>query len=184
MEFCTTILKDISHPLTDLDSVEISTIYGVPIDLFLCCCCYMECRSLKNPNAPSIRINRSPYGILHNDPKGYSTSTDGVRYLIFYFKDQRNSRAILDTAEHKYLYTININRQMQAKTKPIHIYRLEIHACRNKPLAFISKHCFNMKYCEYYQHRTQAHFACVTVTMAMRSTFFIFWTKGHKTVEI
>ena len=35
MEFCTTILKDISHPLTDLNSVEISTIYGVPIDLIV-----------------------------------------------------------------------------------------------------------------------------------------------------
>ncbi len=29
-----------------------------------------------------------------------------------------------------------------------------------------------------------AHFACVTVTMAIRSTFFIFWTKRRKIVEI
>ena len=52
-----------------------------------------------------------------------------------------------------------------------------------KPLAFISKHCFNTKYSTY-QHWTQAHIACVTVTMATRSTFFIFWTKSHKIVEI
>ncbi len=31
---------------------------------------------------------------------------------------------------------------------------------------------------------TQAHFACVTVTMAIRSTVFIFWTNRHKIVEI
>ncbi len=30
-----------------------------------------------------------------------------------------------------------------------------------QPFAFISKHCFNIKYCGLYQHKTQAHFARV-----------------------
>ena len=58
-----------------------------------------------------------------------------------------------------------------------------------------SKHCFNMKYCELYQHRTQAHFARVIFTILnlchgnihgnTKMVFFkFFWTKGHKIIEI
>ena len=35
------------------------------------------------------------------------------------------------------------------------------NTCLQQPLAFISKHCFNMKKCKLYQHLTQAHFARV-----------------------
>ncbi len=37
------------------------------------------------------------------------------------------------------------------------------NTCMQQPLSFTSKHCFNMKYSELYQHLTQAHLAPVFV---------------------
>ncbi len=44
------------------------------------------------------------------------------------------------------------------------------NTCLQQPLAFISKHCVNMKYFGLYQQCTQAHFARVMLTVATRLT--------------
>ena len=51
------------------------------------------------------------------------------------------------------------------------------NTCMQQPLAFISKHCVNMKYFGLCQQWTQAHFARVMLTMATRSMFFLFFGK-------
>ncbi len=59
--------------------------------------------------------------------------------------------------------------------------KLEIHACSNLSPLFPTMHCVNLKYFGLYQHRTQAHFARVMLTMATQSMFFHFF--GRKGIK-